>query len=132
MINKTTFHLSIALVLGLSACSKPIETKEELSLLSIEEFSTKACNAFEDLEWEQLEHMLSERELSSFKSEAERSGSTTAFRALLQSKVSCDEITNIETDKRRSRTNYKVYFDNTHFKITHEDNVYSVKDVKLK
>ena len=124
--------LASLLALNLSACSKPIETTEELSVLPIEGYAVKACEAFEDLHWEQLEHMFSESELSNFERQAEKAGSTSALKALIQSKVSCDKITNIETDKNRYDTQYKAHFDNFYLKITHKDNAYSVRGVRFK
>ncbi|MFT6507035.1 MAG: hypothetical protein ACJAUK_001124 [Colwellia polaris] len=120
-MNKMLLTLPI-LALSLSACSD-LQTKEQLSTLTIENFASKACEEMLDANFEQLEVMLNKNDLKKLKKEV---GDNPDSWATLSDRMSCEVKKSVP---KKERT--KFYFERGVFNMDIEkvDGSYFVVDV---
>jgi len=120
-MNKMLLTLPI-LALSLSACSD-LQTKEQLSTLTIENFASKACEEMLDANFEQLEVMLNKNDLKKLKKEVDDNPDSWAT---LSDRMSCEVKKSVP---KKERT--KFYFERGVFNMDIEkvDGSYFVVDV---
>lgn len=119
--------------IGITACGDTVVSQQELSDLTADEFALKACDAIREVNYEQMQEMLTARELEKLNKEIKEQGSENALSAIIKKRLDC-KITSSKVKKDRDDyTDHEFKFSKSEIEVRREKSSgnYSVTDIDL-
>lgn len=133
MKNIAVASLLVIAGIGIAACGDTVVSQQELSKFGTDEFAIKACDAIREVNYEQLQEMLTARELEKLNKEIKEQGSESALSAIIQKRLDCKITSSKITKDRDDYTDHEIKFSKSEIEVRRDKSTgnYSVTDIDL-